>query len=443
MGQLTGGDARPVVTFMARDQRSAGGTERAERERLLGPLLHDVDTLAATGLATMRAELPAYAEQSDEFSEDVLDQIRRNTCALLTALIEGRAPTSDDLAFQRGASIRRARAGFALEDYLSAYRVGQQVLWDSIVAFAEEAGGDNGVVLTLASQLMRHMNFATAHAGQAYVDFHQTGLAAVAKERRDLLEHLLAGALPNTGPLAAAAERCGLGAATRALVAVVLPLTPDADASELAGAAFSRARLQEPPPLVVIGEAEIVMILGVGADRDPGAVCARLERAHAPLCREGTPLAIGVSTIADGVAEFPRAYREAVSAVRFVSKEGGVAALTQLTPFEYLALNADETAYRLIEPKILRFLAEDRRRGGTLVDTLRAYSKADLNFKTAGARLHIHTNTARYRLARVQELTGLDPRRFEDLHALLVAVAVDEQSNAGTKNGSRSAPGNQ
>lgn len=428
--QQSGGDARPVVTLMARDQRSAGGTERAERERLLAPLLDDVDALAAKGLATMRAELPAYAAQSDEFFEDVLDQIRRNTSALLTALIEGRAPTSDDLAFQRGASMRRARSGFALEDYLSAYRVGQQVLWDSIVAFAEEAGVDNRVVLTLASQLMRHMNFATTHAGQAYVEFHQTGVAAVAKERRDLLEHLLAGALPKTGPLAATAERCALGAATRALVAVALPLTPDADALELARATFSRVGRQEPPPLVVIRDAELVMILGVGADRDPGEMCVGLERAHALVRREGTPLAIGVSTIADGVAEFPRAYREAVSAVRFVSKEGGVAPLTQLTPFEYLALNADETAQRLIDPKILRFLAEDRRRGRILVDTLRAYSKADLNFKTAGARLHVHTNTARYRLARVEELTGLNPRRFEDLHALLVAIAVDEQANS-------------
>ena len=43
---------------------------------------------------------------------------------------------------------------------------------------------------------------------------------------------------------------------------------------------------------------------------------------------------------------------------------------------------------------------------------------------------HVHTNTTRYRLARVQELTGLNPRRFEDLHALLVAIAVDDHSNA-------------
>ena len=153
-----------------------------------------------------------------------------------------------------GRVLRRARAGFALEDYLSAYRVGQQVLWDSIVAFAEEAGVDNRVVLTLASQLMRHMNFATTHAGQAYVEFHQTGLAAVAKERRDLLEQLLAGG---------AAEGRSAGRRGRAVRSrrdhacagrggAPTDARVRADAVELAGATFSRAGLQEPPALVVI-----------------------------------------------------------------------------------------------------------------------------------------------------------------------------------------------
>ncbi len=404
--------------------------ERAERERLLTPLLNDIDALAAKGLATMRAELPAYAAQSNEFFEDVLDQIRRNTTVLITALIEGRAPAPDELSFQRGASLRRARAGFALEDYLSAYRVGQQVLWDAIVESAEETGVSYRLVLTLASRLMRHMDVAATHAAQAYVEFRQDGLAAVAKERRDLLEQLLAGVLPKAGPLAAAAERCNLGATTHALVAVALPLTPQSehDAAELAGATFSRAGLHEPSALVVVRHGEIVTLLRLGTDGDADHACARLDQAHDVARREGIPLAIGVSTIAAGVGELPQAYQEAGSAVRFVAKDGGVAALTRLSPFEYLALTADDTARRLIDPRIATFLEEDRRRGGGLVDTLRAYAAADLNLKSAGARLHVHTNTARYRLQRVRELTGLNPRRFEDLHALLVAIEIDDEA---------------
>jgi DNA-binding PucR family transcriptional regulator len=101
-----------------------------------------------------------------------------------------------------------------------------------------------------------------------------------------------------------------------------------------------------------------------------------------------------VSTIAEGVADFPAAYREAAAAVRFVGKDGGVAALTRLSPFEYLALSADTTARRLIDPRLQKFLREDRGRGGVLVATVRAYADADLSLKDAATRLHVHPNTA-------------------------------------------------
>ena len=82
--------------------------------------------------------------------------------------------------------MRRARAGFALEDYLSAYRVAQQVLWDAIVAHAERTGTDHQLVLKLAAELMRDMDFATTHAGRTYAEYREHASAAVAEERRDL-----------------------------------------------------------------------------------------------------------------------------------------------------------------------------------------------------------------------------------------------------------------
>ena len=51
------------------------------------------------------------------------------------------------------------------------------------------------------------------------------------------------------------------------------------------------------------------------------------------------PLAMGVSTVAAGVAELPRAYAEALSALEcIVGDGGGVVALPHLSPFGYLAL---------------------------------------------------------------------------------------------------------
>ena len=69
----------------------------------------------------------------------------------------------------------------------------------------------------------------------------------------------------------------------------------------------------------------------------------------------------------------------------------------------------------MIDPRLRAFLDEDRRAGGTLATTLRAFAAADLNLRVAAERLHVHLNTARYRLNRVEERTGRNPRHIADL----------------------------
>jgi sugar diacid utilization regulator len=72
------------------------------------------------------------------------------------------------------------------------------------------------------------------------------------------------------------------------------------------------------------------------------------------------------------------------------------------------------------------FLDEDRARGGALIATVRAFADADLNLRVAAERLQVHPNTAQYRLRRVQERSGRNPRRIADLLDLLVAMTLDD-----------------
>lgn len=67
---------------------------------------------------------------------------------------------------------------------------------------------------------------------------------------------------------------------------------------------------------------------------------------------------------------------------------------------------------------------EDIAAGSGLVDTLVEYAACDLNAKTAARRLHLHANTAYYRLDRIAEKTGCDVRRFSDVVELLIAVRL-------------------
>jgi hypothetical protein len=82
--------------------------------------------------------------------------------------------------------------------------------------------------------------------------------------------------------------------------------------------------------------------------------------------------------------------------------------------------------HRLVNPRPRAFLDEDRRRGRVLTETICAVADANVNLCVAAERLQVHPNTAQYRLRRIEERTGRNPRRIADLLDLLVAIALDD-----------------
>jgi hypothetical protein len=398
-----------------------------ERRRILATLLNGLDDVVERAVVALRAEIPAYREGGERFLDDLREQVGAHFRVKLAALMEERMVTVEDIGFVRAAATRRARAGYALEDYLNAFRVGQQAFWEAVLDCAGESPFGHEAALTLAGPLMRYCDFASTHAARAYVEYQQYMVADADRDRRDLLEHLLAGELPTRGPLLAAAHAHGIAADTRMLLvtAVNVDARADEDAPQVGSAAIACAGLHDAKTLVVVRQTEIVAVLVLGVEADPCRLCDRVEALQARLCGEGISLAMGVSTVATGVGDLPRAYEEAHVALSGVGEGGGVAALARLSPFDYLALRADETARRLVNRRLRAFFDEDRERGGVLTATIRALAEADLNVRVAAERLQVHPNTAQYRLRRIEERTGRNPRRIADLLDLLVAIALD------------------
>lgn len=64
----------------------------------------------------------------------------------------------------------------------------------------------------------------------------------------------------------------------------------------------------------------------------------------------------------------------------------------------------------------------DRRTGADLVVTLRAFLDANGSWSRTAQRLHLHLNTVRYRIARVEELTGRDLSRMDDRADVYLAL---------------------
>jgi hypothetical protein len=280
-------------------------------------------------------------------------------------------------------------------------------------------------VLSLVTPIARYFDVAIAHSADVYLEAEQLLASTGERVRRDLLEDLLAGTPPPPGPRLDAARAAGLEPGTSCLVIAARPTTPVEDPHSLRAAATALARSARlaVQPLTVVRHDELVVVAPVPAE-GPQALATGLIETQGRLAKGQIPLAVGISTVYEGLAAVGEAYREAVSARDRLLPDAGVVALPTMTMFEYLTLRGDRTARRIVPPAIQQFVSEDLRAGGPLLQTLQAYAAADLNAKLAAERLHVHVNTAHYRLARISERTGCDLRRISDVIELLIATRL-------------------
>jgi hypothetical protein len=423
---------------------------REERRRILAGVDAHLEDVVGVAVDAIRADIPVYGDASPGLAADVRAHVRAHYATKVACLGAEQTVTPDDLAFARAPSARRARAGLGLEDYINAFRVGHRVFWDALLDSAGSGAGAREAALTLAAPLMRYCEVASTEAGHVFAETVQRTVTDADRDRRELLEQLLAGEFPTHGPLSALAHSYGIAPDARLLAVVAVPVgrtsaaaprggppsdrdianaargavARHGDAATAAGAALARAALGATRTLAVAQAGEVIAVApGTGSRM----VCERLEALHARLREEGVPLALGVSLTAQGVAELPRAVAEARAALECTDAGGGVAALPLMSPLRYLTRSAPETARRLVDPRLRTFLEQDRARGGTLRDTIRALAETDLKLGVAAARLQVHPNTLQYRVRRIQERSGRNPRRVGDLLELLTAIALSEQ----------------
>ncbi|MEV0297719.1 helix-turn-helix domain-containing protein [Nocardia sp. NPDC050710] len=419
-------------------------TVLVERTRIVSNLFDRVDDMADAGVSAIVAQIPAYAARDESFRADVHDQLARLTRTGLGALLEKRTVTAADLGTTRRAAARRAQTGLTLVEYIKAFRMGQHALWRSLVSYAGESEVGREAALSMVVPLTRYCDFISTQAANAYLEFQEYLTTESGRESRELMESLLDGTMPERGPQLAMAHAHGLGTEQSTAMVVVTGVVldtanhriigdgdsggSDTDARHLASAALARIGVSGLRTLSVVQRGDIVAIPALGRTGTVDELCHRLRTMREKLRVDGITLGIGVSTVVTDIAQIPRAYQEARAALELLSDDGGVMALPHLTPFHYLLRRADDTARHLVDPRISTLLADDRGRGGAMADTIRAFAAADMNLREAAEGLYIHHNTAKYRLRRIQELTGRNVRHISDLIELLVAIELQEKA---------------
>jgi PucR C-terminal helix-turn-helix domain/GGDEF-like domain len=394
-------------------------------DQILARLAATADELVGEVVARARS-LPAYAELDESQLADVADTVGKGLAAVLQAMREDRPLADAELAFLWAHIRRRTQAGVPEADMLAVVRLFQTVLWDAIVDMADD-DTHREAALMLTRPLLSHVDTLSRAVDRAFAEADAARPRRGDMVLRDLVEDLLRGMPPSAGPALDLLRRSGLSGGCTLLVGTADAATGEKDGSGLLVARSALARAAgrgRSEPLAVVRDGEIVVIAAIDEGDLAGAV-ASLRDAVAGLAERQIGLALGISTLHEGAAEIPAAYREATLCRSRIRTASGVLALCELSVAEYLIIGEHNgIAWRLVPGNVRQFVASDSAGGGVLCETLLAYVDCDLSVKLAAERLFVHPNTAHYRLSRIEQRTGLSMRRLSDVQLLCTAIRL-------------------
>jgi PucR family transcriptional regulator, purine catabolism regulatory protein len=135
---------------------------------------------------------------------------------------------------------------------------------------------------------------------------------------------------------------------------------------------------------------------------------------------DDVPECTGIGRPVASVAAVRESLRDAELALERSASEGRAVAFEE---FDLGTLLLSEAAPERLEPKVAAIVAV-LRENPPLHEALVAYFEHDLEVSAAAASLHLHPNSLRYRLARIEELLDCSlkrPATIADLHIALLA----------------------
>jgi hypothetical protein len=375
-------------------------------------LIHDrAPELVERSLTRIRHEIPFYRDTDVLTDEEIRESLRANL-----EYIIGNIAGNGSVELQAPDRTGRGRAakGVPLADLLTAYRLSFSVVWHEVGRVARalpEVTMDD--LSTLAGRVFElHERYAGA-AVHGYREEARQSLRSSERERAVLVEMILAGTT-SAGSLWQAAQTLGLSLSGFFLVVAAESPQPGHDALPRVEAALSA---QDVPSVWRLDAARSLGVLSVGTRPRITAALEVLER-HA----SGR---IGVSPVFYELAQAGWARRLAQLALD-TNQDTGVRQFPD-RPLDMLVAAAPDTALgiaRTVLKELIALPAEDR---DQLLDTLQAWVDAGGSAKAAGATLFCHPNTIRYRLRRIESLTGRDLTKPADLVEVVAAARAWQQ----------------
>lgn len=369
-------------------------------------LLPEVGDFGRDVAELCRRGIPAYADERLVAHDDLLASCTANVGYIL-GILAGDAAAS--LRSPRATGAARAEQGVPYAAVLQAFRMGGRFIWELLVQRA--APENREVLLRAAADIWAVSDDLASDVTDAY----RTALAE--KARRDgQMRSVLVGTLldGDAGPTEQVWETAGildLGSFDQYVVVSAespepgVEGLPDVERALTRVNAASAWRLEH-------GHQEGVVALrpGFGVDHLV-ALLGDLARGR-----------VGVSNALPRLEDAQDGRRQARTACAAATPGSRDVVCFEDHPLAVLLASSPDQAKALVEALLAPVLALSAEDQAVLVETARAWLAAGGSTSAAARELHVHRNTVRYRIRRLEEITGRDLARPVDAAELYVAL---------------------
>jgi hypothetical protein len=374
-------------------------------------LLPRVDQFALRMADRIRAQEPLYREGHAVTPDDL-----RKSCRDNLLYVFGRLAGEPNIGTEapRATGARRAEAGIPLSALLSAYRIGGRLIWELLVEHADP--GEQDTLLRSAADIWAVSDDLAEAATDAYRGASADRARHDSQLRSALLNSLLDGKLGDGARLWESAALLKLPQHGSFVVVAAECPSPGEEALP---------RVEE-----LLRRHDVVSAWRLDAELHEGLVALRSRFDAERLCAELATIAlnrVGVSDTYSNLDQTAPALRQArLACAAATPHTAGLVRFDQEPVAVLLVSDPDisqSVARRILGP--LLDLPDDDR--AVIVETMRSWLASGGSTSTAATRLHLHRNTVRYRLRRLEELTGrslANPLDLAELHVALECARV-------------------
>jgi len=356
-----------------------------------------------------------------------------------------------DWAHELRESVAELAADAALERArLDAGRAGDRKLAEAIVTLLASEGGEGAAPAEIAS-LMRAAGLPPegrylVAAMNAEAD-RMTGPNAD-RWRCDLAEELAVPPAqgpvegPKMGPDGGRAGGPEVGRVVAPLgdqIVTLVPLPPEGPGGDRGGRPPRSQQLPAGPRALEEPDtqnSQEVPLAGAGPPAHALATRLRVAQPVLESDRSRIRLTVGVSAPAEGVTALAGALQEAQSALRLAALRAAAAGpgpaptvsvvtSDEVASHELLLASVPGSVLRSFRERLLGpLLAYDERHRAELLPTLREFLACSGSWNACAATMYVHVNTVRYRIRRIEELTGRDLSRLDDQVDFFLALRI-------------------